>query len=36
MAAVLSADMDHTDKVVSLLYDCRKEVGLTILPPHVN
>jgi DNA polymerase III subunit alpha len=21
---------------VSLLYDCRKEVGLTILPPHVN
>jgi DNA polymerase-3 subunit alpha len=36
MAAVLSADMDHTDKVVSLLYDCRKEVGLTVLPPHVN
>ena len=36
MAAVLSADMDHTDKVVGLLYDCRKEVGLTILPPHVN
>ncbi len=36
MAAVLSADMDHTDKVVSLLYDCRKEVGLAILPPHVN
>jgi DNA polymerase-3 subunit alpha len=27
MAAVLSADMDHTDKVVGLLYDCRKEVG---------
>ncbi len=22
------ADMDHTDKVVGLLYDCRKEVGL--------
>jgi len=36
MAAVLSADMDHTDKVVGLLYDCRKEVGLSILPPHVN
>jgi DNA polymerase-3 subunit alpha len=36
MAAVLSADMDHTDKVVSLLYDCRKEVGLTVLPPHLN
>ena len=28
--------MDHTDKVVGMLYDCRKEVGLTILPPHVN
>ena len=26
MAAVLSADMDHTDKVVGMLYDCRKEV----------
>ncbi len=36
MAAVLSADMDHTDKVVGLLYDCRKEMGLNILPPHVN
>jgi DNA polymerase III subunit alpha len=36
MAAVLSADMDHTDKVVGLLYDCRKEMALTILPPHVN
>jgi DNA polymerase-3 subunit alpha len=36
MAAVLSADMDHTDKVVGMLYDCRKEVGLTVLPPHVN
>src|SRR5688572_27519711 len=36
MAAVLSADMDHTDKEVGMLYDCRKEVGLTILPPHVN
>jgi DNA polymerase-3 subunit alpha len=36
MAAVLSADMDHTDKVVGLLYDCRKEIGLAVLPPHVN
>jgi DNA polymerase-3 subunit alpha len=36
MAAVLSADMDHTDKVVGLLYDCRKEVGLNVLPPHIN
>jgi DNA polymerase-3 subunit alpha len=36
MAAVLSADMDHTDKVVGLLYACRTETGLAILPPHVN
>ncbi len=36
MAAVLSADMDHTDKVVGLLYACRTETGLKILPPHVN
>jgi DNA polymerase-3 subunit alpha len=36
MAAVLSADMDHTDKVVGMLYACRTETGLRILPPHVN
>jgi len=36
MAAVLSADMDHTDKVVGLLYACRTETGLKVLPPHVN
>ncbi len=35
MAAVLSADMDHTDKVVTLIEDAR-ENGLAILPPHVN
>jgi len=35
MAAVLSADMDNTDKVVNLIRDCEK-LGLTILPPDVN
>ena len=35
MAAVLSADMDRTDKVVTLIDDCAL-VGLTVLPPDVN
>jgi DNA polymerase III subunit alpha len=35
MAAVLSADMDHTDKVVTLIDDCAK-IGLTVQPPAVN
>lgn len=35
MAAVLSADMDNTDKVVMLLDDCR-QLGLKILPPDLN
>ncbi|MCB1619831.1 MAG: DNA polymerase III subunit alpha [Thiothrix sp.] len=35
MAAVLSADMDNTEKVVTLLDDCR-QLGLTVLPPDVN
>ncbi len=35
MAAVLSADMDNTDKVVHLLDDAR-ESGLVVLPPGVN
>ncbi len=35
MAAVLSADMDHTDKVVTLIDDCQA-IGLKVLPPHVN
>jgi len=35
MAAVLSADMDNTDKVVGLIGECR-EMGLAILPPDVN
>jgi len=35
MAAVLSADMDNTDKVVGLIEDC-KEQGVTVLPPDIN
>ncbi|HET9483843.1 MAG TPA: DNA polymerase III subunit alpha, partial [Xanthomonadales bacterium] len=34
-AAVLSSDMDNTDKVVIALDDAR-ESGLTVLPPDVN
>jgi DNA polymerase III subunit alpha len=35
MAAVLSADMDHTDKVVTLIKECT-DMGLAVLPPDVN
>jgi DNA polymerase-3 subunit alpha len=35
MAAVLSADMDNTDKVVGLIDECR-DMKLTVLPPDVN
>ena len=35
MAAVLSADMDHTDKVVTLIEECA-DMGLAVLPPDVN
>jgi DNA polymerase III subunit alpha len=35
MAAVLSADMDNTDKVVALIQDS-KELGLKIIAPHIN
>jgi DNA polymerase-3 subunit alpha len=35
MAAVLSADMDHTDKIVTLIDECA-QIGLTVLPPDVN
>ncbi|MEM7304484.1 MAG: DNA polymerase III subunit alpha [Pseudomonadota bacterium] len=35
MAAVLSADMDNTDKVVHLREEC-KNLGLEVLPPDVN
>jgi DNA polymerase-3 subunit alpha len=35
MAAVLSADMDHTDKVVTLIKECA-DMGLNVRPPDVN
>jgi DNA polymerase-3 subunit alpha len=35
MAAVLSADMDKTDKLVNYLDECR-HLKLTVLPPDVN
>src|SRR5438067_12393247 len=35
MVAVLSADMDHTDKVVTLIKEC-SDMGLAVLPPDVN
>ncbi|MGV6808362.1 MAG: DNA polymerase III subunit alpha [bacterium] len=35
MAAVLSADMDNTEKVVTLIDDCR-QLGLTVLAPDIN
>ncbi len=35
MAAVLSADMDNTDKVVTLIEECRS-MALEVLPPALN
>jgi DNA polymerase-3 subunit alpha len=35
MAAVLSADMDHTDKVVTLIMEC-SDIGLQVKPPDIN
>lgn len=35
MAAVLSADMDNTDKVVHFIEEC-KALGLQVTPPDVN
>ena len=35
MAAVLSADMDNTDKVVTLIDECN-EMELKVVPPSVN
>jgi DNA polymerase-3 subunit alpha len=35
MAAVLSADMDNTDKVVTLIDECRS-IGLRVEPPKIN
>ena len=35
MAAVLTADMDHTDKVVAMIAECQR-MGLRIAPPSVQ
>ena len=35
MAAVLSSDMDNTDKVVSFINDC-KAIKIKLLPPDIN
>ncbi|HHH47058.1 MAG TPA: DNA polymerase III subunit alpha, partial [Thiotrichales bacterium] len=35
MAAVLSSDMDNTDKVVTLIDECR-DMGLGVVPPDIN
>lgn len=35
MAAVLSADMDNTDKVVTLIDECR-DMELAVVPPAIN
>jgi DNA polymerase-3 subunit alpha len=35
MAAVMSADLDDTDKVVTLVDECAR-MGVTILPPDLN
>jgi DNA polymerase III subunit alpha len=35
MAAVLSSDMDHTDKVVTIIDECRA-MDLKIMPPDIN
>jgi DNA polymerase-3 subunit alpha len=35
MAAVLSADMDNTDKVVGLIEDCHQQ-DVDVLPPDIN
>lgn len=35
MAAVMSADMDNTDKIVTLVDECER-MGLKISPPNVN
>jgi len=35
MAAVMSSDMDNTDKVVIFIQEC-KQMNLTVLPPSIN
>jgi DNA polymerase-3 subunit alpha len=36
MAAVMSADIDNTDRLVTIKDDCRRQLGIEILPPSVN
>jgi DNA polymerase-3 subunit alpha len=35
MSAVLSSDMDHTEKIVGLLDECRM-MKLSVIPPNIN
>ncbi len=35
MAAVLSSDMDNTDKVINFVEECR-HMGLAVVPPDIN
>ena len=35
VAAVMTADMDNTEKVVGLVDECMR-MGLTVLPPDIN
>ncbi|UAJ65504.1 DNA polymerase III subunit alpha [Candidatus Schneideria nysicola] len=35
MASVMSADMDHIDKIRSLIEECNR-MGMTVLPPNIN
>jgi DNA polymerase-3 subunit alpha len=35
MSAAMSADMEHTDKIVTLIAECR-DLNIEILPPDVN
>lgn len=35
MAAIMSCDLDNTDKIVAYVRDC-KRLGITLLPPSVN
>jgi len=35
MAAVLSADMDNTDKIVTLIDECH-DINLSVQPPNIN
>jgi DNA polymerase-3 subunit alpha len=35
MAAVMSADIDNTDKIIRFIEDCKK-MNLSILPPDIN